>query len=90
MMGKQRLGVKKQQRIERLTGRKVSGAYTRGGWPHGWAEVFFVGETYTIPGNWPPMVNYHTGEFEQDIPGRTRMYSAVENVLQASSEEIGP
>ena len=90
-MAKCALGPKKLRRIERLTGRKVTGAYVRGGWKHGWAEVFFEGETYNIGYNWPPMVNYHTGEIDQQGPSRPRHdaspKSAVEAVLSAGSGE---
>lgn len=59
-----RLGEKKVRRIEELTGKKVNAAFVRGGWEHFWAEVFFVDEKYT-KGNFPPMVNYKTGEIKR-------------------------
>lgn len=72
-MAKQHLGTKKCRRIERLTGRKVTGAFTRGGWPHGWAEVWFEGETYSTQ-KWPPWVNYRTGEIHYTAPHHWAKY----------------
>lgn len=68
---KQRLGEKKIARIERLTGRKVlrgelgyPQAWTRGGWDHFWAEVWFDPPAFHGKHNHPPHVNYVTGEIE--------------------------
>ena len=58
-----RLGEKKVRMIERLTGRNVKAAFVRGGWEHFWAEVFFENEKYDTK-NFPPMVNYKTGEIK--------------------------
>lgn len=51
------LGPKKYRRIERMTGRRVSAALTRGGWPHHWALVWFE----DAPSE-PEWLQYQTGE----------------------------
>ena len=74
---KQRLGAKKTRAIEKLTGRKVASAWTRGGWTHFWAEVWFYDECVRKKCNrkagwvrkrglptFPPMVNWKTGEIK--------------------------
>ena len=70
-MSKCRLGEKKVARIEQFTGRKIfrgslgyPHAYTRGGWRHFWAEVWFDPPAYHGRANSPPHVNYKTGELE--------------------------
>jgi hypothetical protein len=40
---KQPLGPKKHARCEQITGKVFAVCYTRGSWPHGWAECWPVG-----------------------------------------------
>ena len=60
-MAKCRLGKKKKARLEKMIGKKIDVAFVRGGWPHGHTQVFFTDEEYG-PGNFPPTINYYTGE----------------------------
>lgn len=50
-----RLGGKKLQRIADLTGKSIHRGYTRGGWNHFWAEVYYMDGNVAV-------TNYKTGE----------------------------
>ena len=78
---KQRLGKKKISKIEKFTGKEVLAAFTRGGWPHFWAEVFYKDEVYTFS-NPPTMVNYKTGEINKEGNPLLRTIASVFEVVR--------
>ena len=74
-MARQRLGEKKERRIASIIGKEVLAAFTRGGRPHFWAEVYYACQAEPCP--YPDLptaigtsgrrghkvwVNYKTGE----------------------------
>jgi len=89
---KQRLGEKKGRKIEKLTGKKLNSAYTRGGWEHYWAQCFFEGERYTL-NNPPPMVNYITGEIDYNGNKTIPLFRSIMNIkrkIEMENAEILP